>query len=305
MRISRSIATLAILALAPFATAQEFSAPPSSGDTEIRAEACFVQYINKVNIPAKAEGTLTELSIEEGDTTNVDDVIAVIDDTSSKLAIKLKQAEYKEAMINADNTVNYRDAVNSEKLATAEAKAFEALRREGAVPRWDLEQKKLEATRMKLRIELAEMQRKIDTVKMIAKSNELEIAEYELTRRQITSPMTGYIESRIAQLGEWVQPGSPIATLIQMDRLRVEGDIDGLKYREFAVKGTPVEVIIYNEADKTLRINGKLGYVSMEMDLNKKHRVWVEIENQKVGDNWLIKPGMKAEIIIRRGGRVF
>ena len=72
------------------------------------------------------------------------------------------------------------------------------------------------------------MQKKIAEVQMIAKRSEREIAEFELTRRKVTAPATGFIEARIAQLGEWVQPGTPIATLIQMDRLRVEGDIDAL-----------------------------------------------------------------------------
>ena len=303
MRKTLSLAAVLMFALTHTVSAQQFSQSPTAG--EIRADNCMVRYINKVNIPAKAEGILMELKVDEGNTVSKGDIVAVIDNTAATLAIELKKAEYKETMINADNDVNLRDAVNSEQLASAEAKAFEELRREGAIPRWELEKKKLEAKRMKLRIELAEMQNKIDNVKMIAKRSELEIAEFELTRREISAPSTGFIESRIAQLGEWVQPGSPLATLIQMDKLRIEGDIDGLRYRDQARQGTPVEVVIYAGSEDGMRINGKLGYVSMEMDLNNKHRVWVEIDNKKVGDNWLFKPGMRAEIIIRKAGQVF
>ena len=94
-----------------------------------------------------------------------------------------------------------------------------------------MEKKRLEAKRAKLRIELADMQKKIAEAQMIAKRSEGKIAEFELTRRKVTAPATGFIEARIAQLGEWVQPGTPIATLIQMDRLRVEGDVDALTYK--------------------------------------------------------------------------
>ena len=270
----------------------------SSPGFSIRAENCVVQYINKVNVAAKAEGTLMELRVEEGDTVSEDDVLAIIDDTAAALALQLKKAEEKEAVLNAANDVNLKDARNSEELALAEAEAYKELHREGAIPYWEMEKKILEAKRATLRIDLAVMQKKIAEVQMIAKRNEREIAEFELTRRQITSPATGFIESRIAQLGEWVQPGSPIATLIQMDKLRVEGDIDALRYPGQVVQGTPVVVTIYAGAGKEIKLEGKLGFVSMELDLKKRHRVWVEIENKKIGNDWVIKPGMRAEIEI-------
>jgi multidrug efflux pump subunit AcrA (membrane-fusion protein) len=265
----------------------------------IRAENGMVQYINKINVAAKAEGTLMELRFEEGDTVTEGDVLAVIDDTAAALALELKQAEEKEATLNAANEVNLKDAVNAEELASAEAEAYKELRREGAIPYWEMEKKRLEAERAKLRIELADMQKKIAEVQMIAKRSERKIAEFELTRRKVPAPATGFIEARIAQLGEWVQPGTPIATLIQMDRLRVEGDIDALRFKNQVLQGTSVQVTIQSEKSNEIKIDGKLGYVSMEIDLNNRHRVWVEIENYKneQGD-WAIKPGMRAEIVI-------
>ena len=59
---------------------------------------------------------------------------------------------------------------------------------------------------------------------------------------------------------------------------------------------------------KRADLNGKLGYVSMEIDLNNRHRVWVEIQNQPIIDeatgkviDWQIKPGMRASIKIPQG----
>ena len=275
-----------------------------SPGNEIQALNCMVQYKNKVNVPAKAEGTLMELRFEEGDTINKGDVIAIIDDTAAALALELKKAEEKEAMLNAANEVNLKDAINSEELATAEAKAYKELRDQGAIPFWEMEKKRLEAERARLRIDLAVMQKKIAEVQMIAKRREREIADFELTRRQVTAPATGFVEARIAQLGEWVQPGSPIATVIQMDRLRVEGDVDGL-HSIRVVRGMPVQVQIHTGSDKSIQISGKLDYVSMEMDLNHRYRVWVEIENKKVGNDWVIKPGMQADIVIKPAAQVF
>ena len=296
MRFSLSILCL-ILAAPITASAQEAAVPKHVHVVE----NCVVQYISKVDVPARAEGTLTVLKVDEGLTVEKDQVLAVIDDTAAQINVALKEAEEKEAILNATNEVNLNDAKNSEELARAEAEAYEELRRERAIPYWELEKKKLEAERALLRIDLAQMQKSIAEVQAFAKRQELALAQYELKRRQVVAPWGGFIESRRAQLGEWVQPGTPILTLIQMDKLRVEGDIDALASRS-VVKGTKVEVRIFDKDESSSSdqkpIEGTLGYVSMEVDLNGRHRVWVEIDNVKDDGVLRYKPGMTADIRI-------
>lgn len=301
---------LSLTTILLFAASAGGQQTPSLAGTEIRAENCFVQYINKSNVAAKAEGTLMELKFEEGATVNAGDVMAVIDDTAAKLTLDFKKAEEKEAVLNAANEVNLDDAINSEKLASSEATAYVQLHRERAIPFWEMEKKRLEAERAKLRIDLADMQKKIAEAQMIAKFSEVKIAEYELTRRQVTAPSTGFIEQRIAQLGEWVQPGTPIATLIQMDKLRVEGDVDALRYPGQIVQGMPVQVLVYSQgpdnAAKAISFDAKLGFVSMEIDINNRYRVWVELDNDRTANgDWRLKPGMRAEIIIQKSAEIF
>jgi RND family efflux transporter MFP subunit len=294
------VCTIAAFAFQASSAIAQFNAP-SGGETGdgIRAENCMVQYINKVDIAASAEGVLTSMNVEEGDAVTENDLMAVIDDTAAKLAVELKKAEEKDAMLTAANDVNLRDAKEAAKVAEAEARSFEELRKEGAIPYWEMEKKRLEAGRAKLRIELGELEQKKALVASIGKSTELEMAKFELTKRQITAPYTGIIEARMGQRGQWVQPGTPLATLIQMDKLRIEGDVDALRYAGQVRKGASVEVVIYNGPENGTRINSTLGFVSMEIDLNNRYRVWVELENQKVETEWTFKPGMRAEIIIK------
>ena len=312
LRLSTTVLSLCLATLTanPVCWSQQAEAPEPSPGEVIEAENCLVQYISKVKLAARSEGVLTELHFEEGDTVKMGQLIAVIDDTAAALAVALKLAEEKEAVMNAANEVNLEDALNAEELASAESEAYKDLRKEGAIPYWEMEKKRLEAKRAQLRIDLAVMQKKIAEVQMIAKRSERQLAEFELSQRQVKTPSTGFIEARYAQSGEWLQPGSPIATLIQMDRLRVEGDIDALSFRSRVRQGTPVKVVIENDSDpsKGIKIDGKLGYVSMEIDLNNRHRVWVEIQNQPIIDeatgkviDWQIKPGMRASIKIPQG----
>jgi len=297
-------AVLAVLVLASGVVAQvgnsSVSASASSG--EVAAENCTVKYIRRVNVPAEVEGKLLDLPVEEGMTVSEGDVMAVIDDTAASLALELKLAEEKEAMLNAANEVNLKDARNSEELAQAEAESFRELYQKGATPYYEMKKKVLEAVRATLRIDLAEMQKKIAEAQFVAKRSERQIAEFEKKRRNILAPFDGYIEARAAQLGEWVQPGSPIATLVQLDRVRVEGDVSALDFGGLIHAGTPVRVRVFvsSDSENAVDVTGKIGFVSSEIDLRKRYRVWVDIDNQKNGQGgWLIKPGMQAEIIFQ------
>ena len=276
-------------------------APSSAAlDGEIRAENCVVKFIRQSSIPAEVEGKLVQLLVEEGDNVEAGQVIAVIDDTQAKLAVELKEAEEKEALLNATNEVNLKDAVNSEKLAKAEAKSFKLLHEQNAIPFYEFLKKELEAVRATLRIELAEMQGQIAKVQYKAKQSEREMTEHQLSKHQIKAEYGGFIETRNAHLGDWVQPGSPIADMVQLDRLRVEGVIDALRYRDQVYKGAPVKVIVYNGPSDGLPVtlSGKIGFVSSEIDLRDRVRIWVDVDNQKIGETWQIKPGMKAEILV-------
>lgn len=284
--------------------------PPSvSEENVLRAENCIVKTIRNVRVPAGAEGRITELLAVEGANVQSGDLLARIDDTQSKLTLELRQAEEREAELNALNDVNFRDAKNTERSAAAEAEAYKELRREGAVPYWEMEKKILEAERATLRIELAELQQDIAKIQYVAKRSERQVAEHELTRRQVVAPFGGYIENRISQLGEWVQPGSPILQLVQLDKLRVEGDIDVLRYPGKVTRGAPVKVLIHSNAERSggsderaVAIDAKVGFVGSEIDLNHRARIWVEIENQQIGEEWVFKPGMEADILVYPAG---
>lgn len=280
-----------------------------SGAPTLQAENCMVKTIQNIRVPAGAEGRITEMLAIEGANVNSGDVLALIDDTQAQLALRLRQAEEREAELNALNDINYRNAVKSEQLAKAEAEAYKELRRQGATPRWEMEKKILEADTASLRIELAELQENVAKVQYIAKRTERELAEHELARRKIVAPFAGFVENRIVQLGEWVQAGSPVLQLVQLDKLRVEGDIDALQYSGQIVRGTPVKVYIYTSSrrsssgpENAVQIEGRIGFVSSEIDLNHRHRIWVEIENQQIGEEWVFKPGMEADIVVYPAG---
>lgn len=293
MRIVLAFAVLAVVTSA--ASAQR----PTFSEGEMAPPNALVTVINNVRVPAEVEGKITEIKVGEGYEVEKGGIIAIIDDTKAALALKLKSQEEIEAKLNAENDVNLRDAKNAAETAIAEHKAYEKLDEQGAIAFWDMQKKKLEAERAVLRIELAQMQQDIAETQYKAKQFERQLAEVELERRQVTAPFAGFVEKRIAQLGEWVQPGSPVLQLVQLDRLRVEGDVDAFSSRGLAVRGAPVTVEIFLTNDESRQLEGKIGFVSSQIDAHQRYRVWVDIENVQEAGGWVIKPGMPAMIKLK------
>lgn len=297
------LSLLVVAIMAMLSTSSAFAQRPSRttvAGSQVVADRCSVKFIRNVNIPAEVEGKLIAMNIEEGMDVVAGDVLAVVDDTAAKLTLALKQAEETEAMLNADNDVNIQDATNTRELADAEAESHKKLYEKQAISFWEMKKKILESVRGSLKIDLAEMQKKIAKAQYIGKRNEREIAEYDQKRRQVFAPFDGYVENRIAQQGEWVQAGSPIATLVQLDRIRVEGVVDALAFPGRVRSGLPVTVRVFtsNSEDAQIVMDGKIGFVGSELDLSHRVRIWVDIDNQKDESGaWIIKPGMDAEII--------
>ncbi|QEF96313.1 p-hydroxybenzoic acid efflux subunit AaeA [Stieleria maiorica] len=284
------------------AGAQSAGQPSIDSDAGILVENCMVRFINKTKVPSESQGKLTQLSVEEGMSIKKGDVIAIVDDQQARLALELKEAEELVAKLNAQNDVNKRDAVQSEVIARQEAAAYRDLYAKGAAPQFEMLKKQAEADRAILRIELADLNENTAMAEYVAKKVGTKLAQSDIEMRTIRAEFDAYVENRFAQLGEWVQPGSPIVELVQMDFVRVEGFIDAFRYAGQIQKGADVKVEITVGGTSTNPVIqtfvGKIDYVSMELDLNKRHRIWVKVPNQRDGDDWLIKPGMRATMQI-------
>ena len=276
--------------------------PSPSSDDGLLVENCMVRFFNKTKVPSESQGKLTELKVEEGMLIKKGDVIAIVDSRQARLALKLKQAEEVVAELNAKNDVNKRDAISSEEIARAEAKSYQELYEESAAPYWEMRKKTAEADRAKLRIELADLNEDTAMAEYIAKKIGTELAQSDIEMRTIRAEFDAFVENRYAQLGEWVQPGSPIVEIVQMDRVRVEGFINALNYTGQVHKGARVQVTVTVGGTRTNPVTRKfdsiIEYKSTELDLNKRHRIWVSIPNERAGEEWLIKPGMSATMLI-------
>jgi RND family efflux transporter MFP subunit len=193
-----SVTVFQALQAAPTATPPQAPAPALT--RTLAAEGRVVAYPGaEVSLAAERTGRLVQVRVQEGQRVRRGELIAEIDGAELRAA-------HDEALARA------REAEAELRLAGLNQQRRRQLRADGVVATLELDQaeRDLETARARLETARAEVQR----------------YEAQLAKTRILAPLTGTVTVRAADAGEMVDVGSPIATLADLDRLRIEGEAD-------------------------------------------------------------------------------
>ena len=123
----------------------------------------------------------------------------------------------------------------------------------------------------------------------LAKS-ELAEARLQLERRRLKAPFAATVVAVSRQPGEWVEPGSVVLRLIQLDRLRVEGFVSADQATVIQA-GHRVRIVFPGSIGKP--VAGEITFVSPEVEpVNQQVRIWAEFDNPERR----IRPGLVASM---------
>jgi multidrug efflux pump subunit AcrA (membrane-fusion protein) len=264
---------------------------------------CLVSAIHEAQVPAQEAGVLVEFNAQEGDQVQADAIIAKIDDMQPYLQGLIAKQEYEAAKEKAANDVDVQYAKKASEVAKKEwEKSWEANRKTpGAITQVDLDRQKLTWERGLLEIERAQSERKIAGFTAAAKNGEINAAAEAMRRRQIRSPVDGVVVQTHLHKGEWVKPGDPVAYVVQLDRLKVEGYPDIAELSPALLIDRPV-VIEATLQDRKVQFNGQIIYVSPLIEGTKRsgsYRIKAEVENRKENGAWLLQPGLYVDMKIQ------
>ncbi|RMF87711.1 MAG: hypothetical protein D6741_20220, partial [Planctomycetota bacterium] len=114
-------ARAAVACCAAVAIAVAAALPAAAQSPQVlRVSNCLVSLIDDVNVPARVEGQLIELSVEPGAAVKKDDVLGRIDDAQVNRQMEIAKYQLDVAKEQAENDVNVRYAKWSEMVAKAE-----------------------------------------------------------------------------------------------------------------------------------------------------------------------------------------
>ena len=276
--------------------------PEAADDAEPVLDRCLVSLIEEAKIPARESGVLVELPLREGDSLSKGDEIARIDDDQPRMEKRRAEAEHDQAVAKSESDVDVRFSVASLKVAQAELdKALEAARRvPGSVTEVEINRLRLNVEKADLQIEQANLEQRVSKLAAVSKGVEVEAAGHSIQRRLITSPIDGVVVQVFPHLGEWMQPGDPLARIVRTDRLRVEGYVDAAKWGPDQVRDRPVTVEVPLAGDTRESFTGRIVFVSPLVESGGDYRVFAEVDNRKApsSQQWLLRAGQTATMTV-------
>jgi RND family efflux transporter MFP subunit len=190
-------------ALAPAALAQEFIKVEvvEIQERELMEEIPLTGTVSSPQISllsTEVEGLISNLGVDAGDRVKAGDLLLQLDTELSEIDFASARASANGARANWENSKRRlseaKTLIEQNNIAASEVRGFEA-------------------------------QVSIDAATFEAADADSRRAEAELKRHSIRAPFDGTISRKLAEVGEWLSPGSQVLELVATDKLRIDFQI--------------------------------------------------------------------------------
>jgi multidrug efflux pump subunit AcrA (membrane-fusion protein) len=261
---------------------------------------CLISIKDEVQVPAQEPGVLISLEVHEGQQVSQGQLVGQIDDTQRQMEKRLAAIEQKAAQEQAENDIKVRFSDAAAQVAQAEYEAaIEANNKvRGTFPLTEVRRLKLNWQKSFLEIEQSQVEQRIAQFTYDTRGGELEAAEMNIARRKIISPLEGEVVAVLKHKGEWLQPGEPVLRIVRFDTLRIEGFLNASAYDPSEVANRPVSVVVELARGRQVQFTGNITYVSPLVQAGGEYRVWAEVANRQENGQWLLRPGLNAEMTV-------
>lgn len=299
---------IAVLLVANSAFAQTSSdgLPQRSGG--LLLTDCIVSAKDHIQLPAQQAGVIllleTEdgLSVTEGVRVHAGQLIGKLDDEdpaarrdAAILDHQVAQAEY----LKAESNVQAAAATTGVAKAELEESHDVNGRIPNSIPDTQVRRQVLTVTRSTMEQDVAEKDVHVAGLTTELRQAQINVAEINLKKHQLISPLDGILVQIYHKPGEWVGPGDPVARIVRMDKLRVEGFVDASRYLPEDIEGSQVTVTIRRPNREPETFKSTISFVSPIVEASGDYRVWAEVDNRNSkGKHWVLRPGMDAEMRI-------
>lgn len=214
---------------------------------------------------------------------------------------KIAEASLAAADRKAQNDVEIRHAEDAAKVAEYEYRASLVAneRSPNAVAQVRLNELALAYQKQTRQIEVAKHNQELYKLEAAAKRVEVQAAEDQVRRRQITAPIIGQVTEVPMHIGQWVQPGDVVFRIVRLDRLSVDGLLNADDYAPSEIVHRPVLVETTLARGRRAQFVGKVTFVHPEIDNRGKFRIKAEITNVQEQGQFLLFPGKEVDLTIR------
>lgn len=256
---------------------------------------------DQARVSSEVAGIVREVAVQLGSEVRVGDALARIEPRELRLALEraesaLRQVEAQLGLDRADEQPPPDDQIASVRQAQAnrdDARAAFA-RAQQLSGRGLLAQVDRDAAETRVKVTEANYQAAVDNVRSLKASLQDRRASYELAQKKLSdtvvrAPVSGSVSERLVQPGEYIRENTPVATIVQMNPLKLKTAIQEKNAGVIRV-GQAVDFVVEAFPGKTFQ--GKVAYVSPAVDqATRTFPVEVLVENP----DRALKPGFFAK----------
>jgi HlyD family secretion protein len=258
--------------------------------------------IQQAAIVTRVSAPVAKFYVGRGSHVHAGDLLAELENRDLKAAYDQAEANYLTATKSSlpqELDKAQLDLNAAKETYDAQQKAFEsrqALYKQGAISRKDLEDATVNYTQAKNAYELAK--KHFDSLKSFGAEQELKLAEAQLAAAkaslsysEIRSPIDGVVTDRPNYAGEMPATGSPLITVMDLSRVIAKAHVAQQAARSIKV-GSPATITVPGGGET---VDGKVSLVSPALDPGSTTvEVWVEAANP----GYKLKPGTSANVSI-------
>ena len=228
-----------------------------------------IEVTNVINVVAEISGIVRQAELKVGDSVNQGEKLLSIQSQDFSLEVSKQQANL--TLATADLSI--KKSIYNRYLR---------LQQQQSLSQNELDIASTDFDAAKANLQLAQI--------------ELEKANLDLARTQITANMNGYISQRSIDNGSWVDRGTPLYQVINIDSLTVRLLASEYEINQLSI-GQPIQ--LWSEANPENKVTSTIKRIGFELTENSfAYPIDIEINNLK----HYFKPGMSMHATIELDG---
>jgi RND family efflux transporter MFP subunit len=261
-----------------------------------------------VTVSSQLSGIIDEITIDVGAAVRQGQVIARIDPRELRFRVEQNEAALRQAearlgvrpgeKIDPQKQPEVRAARSAVDRARYDWDAAQTLVDKGDISRqqFDVYQRAFEQADARYQAALENV-RNLEA-QIEEKRAQLALAKKQLGDTEIISPISGIVKEKHASRGEYLQPGKPIATILQVNPLRLRLEVPE-SFAALITRGMTVTLEVDAFPDR--KFQGKIHRINPSVDEKSRSLI---AEAQVLNQSGSLKPGMfaRAQIVSNQDG---
>lgn len=263
-------------------------------------DTCFVHLIDDVDIPAEESGKITKIIVQAGDSVEKGALIAQMDDQKSQRLLEEATLKHNSATRIANDDTEIQSAYKKWVLASREHEDIASLAKKGSKSKQEYQRSRYTVQISELDLQAAKNKKSLAALDSDAEMVRVKAAQDSINRNALKSPINGAVFEIFKDAGEWVTAGEKVMRIARMDRLRVQGYVEGNEFDPHEVANRPVTVKLMMARGREVEFSGEIVFVGLEKRGGNRFVVWAEIDNinEPESGRWILQSGSEVNMRI-------